>query len=76
MIFFWGKISKILIKKISHLGGTVTVQCKKLDSEEWSDINIRVGSDNIDINEFEKRINEWISEREIQRDEVIWVTNY
>lgn len=69
-------MSKIWVKKISHPGGTETFQGKMLDSEDWSDIYIRVGSDNTDINEFEKRINEWISEREIQGDEVIWVPNY
>lgn len=69
-------MSKIWVKKISHPGGTETFQGKDLKADEWTDIFIRSGASAADVDDFNKRIEDWEKERTAQGDEVIWVPNH
>ncbi|ASE41971.1 hypothetical protein CEP69_03845 [Citrobacter braakii] len=69
-------MATVRVRKIKHPGGTETFQGAGPYAKEWTDIFIGSGCSDADVEDFNRRIDDWISEREKQGDEVIWVPNY
>lgn len=69
-------MSKILVKEISHLGGTATFQAKEPPHGAWVDVYIRAGSSAEDIADYTQRVIDWKNKKIEEGFEIIEVPDH
>ncbi|WP_410706439.1 hypothetical protein [Citrobacter braakii] len=69
-------MAKVRVRKIRHPGGSETFQSQDPITGEWTDVFIRVGDSAADVEDYNKRVSEWIKSKERNGVEVIEVPNY